>query len=180
VKTPAAWRRISLGKQTTAVLAAVVRPQEIRGLFRLPAVAPADMPAVPDQLLTNDCRVADGHAGCDGHDSERINSLRHELRAAEGFRMDRSRRQTTGRRWCSPDSHSHGRMKSWFRHQRRFRHQNSPQRRMWQSVDVRAWVTVQADAWRLHLKIEKGLRFPSVDRQIPAREFCHDQTCNIG
>lgn len=31
------------------------------------------------------------------------------------------------------------------------------------------WIKVQADAWCLHLKIEKGLRFPSIDVQIPSR-----------
>jgi hypothetical protein len=146
-------------------------PQSVQ----IPAVAPADMPAVPDQLLTNDCGL--------------LTAMRDAMAttANESIRCATNcvRLRGLGGQIAATD-HRQALVQSGFS----FPWKDEvlvPASAAFQTPEFSAathvaigrcegWVTVQADAWRLHLKIEKGLRFPSRAAD-PGQEFCHDQAC---
>jgi hypothetical protein len=138
-------------------------PQSVQ----ISAVAPANMPAAPDQLLTNDCRLLtamrDAMATTE-HTSLRCATNCVRLRGTDGQIAATDHRQAlvqSGFTFPWKDDVLVSASGAF----------QTPEFSAATHVAIgrsAAWVTVQANAWRLHLKIEKGLRFPCVDRQIPS------------
>jgi hypothetical protein len=135
--------------------------------LKLPTVKPSDMPAAPDQLLTNDCRLLtamrDAMATTE-HTSLRCATNCVRLRGTDGQIAATDHRQAlvqSGFTFPWKDDVLVSASGAF----------QTPEFSAATNVAIgrsAAWVTVQANAWRLHLKIEKGLRFPTVDRQIPS------------